>query len=209
MTTTTYTLTLNIPESALRQILAEGQRIAVARQNHGGLADVAWAGIEPAQRTTVGWNDGGYRLYASDSPLAPGTHITQKAGTLATLGSSYVFSTAGSFGPGTATPASDTIEVTNDDTSQPVTLFGLTEAVFVNRLEQAAAPFCALGAHAGTSESFTPTGEVIVWLARGVRSGSIVDPPPFGETRVELSAQKPAVSLTYSEHQGRFVGTDP
>lgn len=208
-----FSLTVQISATDLPVILEAAERIVLIK-NIGSGKPVAWIATQPLQQSLITW-EGGYSLFASNSPTKVGGRIAMSSDTSANGGFSYPYSILG-FGAGAShsglTPQQ--YRVVNDipSTTSPGLQFGLAQTITVDgKPSPQVLPLNAEMVPAMQSTIQNATDTVTIWLQSGVVAGQILTVPSAVSTSsisgtlvVPFTTGAPAQTVLYSSNSGRF-----
>jgi hypothetical protein len=198
-----YQLNINIDQTGLTQIYQSGQTVAIAQTVQSGLGSgspLAWISFQPFQTNQVTWAPN-YYLYASTTQLQPGATVMLMSMTPspAQFGSTYTFQNGVFTG---AAGGPNALNVANLQSGMALA-FGVAQHATVNG-SNVLAPTNAVTMLYNQTASFTPTGQVFIFLSSISNNGVVLSQIPSSALAVTLTSQNPAANIGFNDATNTF-----
>jgi hypothetical protein len=203
-----YTLVIELGAAGLRHSAERRLRVVVAKPSGASKPNVAWLAREPAERTTISWDDT-YGLYAAVVPERDGLPLSVVAAVYPALD--------GAIHPFVGTAFGDPVsegriprghyDVRNDEDELAMT-FGLLQTATVDGQRSTPVPLNAVNVPAGFTADFTAVTRVYVWAEADVGGGTVVSQMPPDATEVAFDAAHGARRCRYDVESGTFTVVD-
>lgn len=197
----TYTLNISFSPEDLQEMQMRNERVALVKVSHDPHPPLVWATFQPFQHNTVQWEEE-HEVYASFNPVVPQNQMQVMTQQHAVAQSRYVFSWNHFMGPlpQVAQPTG-TYQIENGAPSHTATV-GLAQNININHTVFVDRPINAVTI-AEKVVSFTPTAEVLVFVAPMVQSGHLHSSHMWNATRIQLKFN-PTQSIQWNATNGTF-----
>lgn len=199
-----YTLFFEIDAENLDAMRARAARIVVAKQGFSRPANVAWLAWAPSRGDIVAWRET-YGLYAADAVLQSGSLVEPAAIVDPALDRATYPFRGDSFGPFRPAPRLPARHYDARNESGGAVAFGLLQWAAVNG-SAFRSPVNVVVVPPGFTADFAPLENLSIWVASGVRGGSIVRVPRTATT-LDFATRRTA-HVRYDAAGARFVATE-